>query len=95
MVAGTAEDPSAVGLGVLDGRWLGVFNMGTVPSRRRRGAGQQVLAALLEWGAQRGARHAYLQVERTNHAAISLYEQIGFTAAYEYAYLTEPNPNAR
>lgn len=52
----------AVGLGQYQDHWLGIFAMGTVPDRRRRGHGRQVLDALCGWGYQQGARKAYLQV---------------------------------
>jgi len=79
----------AVGLGVVDGPWLGIFAMLTVPEARRTGAGKAVLHALTGWGRERGAERAYLQVERDNAPALSLYAASGFTPAYEYHYRTK------
>jgi GNAT superfamily N-acetyltransferase len=79
----------AAGLGVLDGPWLGVFAMLTVPEARRRGAGKAVLRTLTAWGSARGAQRAYLQVERDNEPARALYAACSFTPAYEYHYRTK------
>ena len=46
------------------------------------------MAALLEWGAERGATTAYLQVLGHNAPALALYEAMGFTTHHAYAYLT-------
>jgi ribosomal protein S18 acetylase RimI-like enzyme len=78
--------PAAAGRAVVDGRWLGIFNMATLPAFRRRGAARAVLAALAEWGAAGGATTAYLQMEADNGAAPGLYDRAGFTTCYEYEY---------
>jgi ribosomal protein S18 acetylase RimI-like enzyme len=80
--------PAAIGLGVRDQEWLGIFNMATRPQSRHRGAARAVLGALMLWGRERGASTAYLQVERANLPALALYQRAGFTDAYEYRYLT-------
>ncbi len=41
---------------------------------RRRGLGLAVMAELLDWGAERGATTAYLQVLATTRPALALYE---------------------
>jgi ribosomal protein S18 acetylase RimI-like enzyme len=46
------------------------------------------MAALLEWGAERGATTAYLQVLGHNAPALALYAGMGFTTHHAYAYLT-------
>jgi ribosomal protein S18 acetylase RimI-like enzyme len=84
--------PIATGLGVADGPWLGIFAMVTVPEARRKGAARAVLGALASWGAERGVKQAYLQVERKNDAARSLYRAAGYSAAYDYHYRTLFNP---
>ena len=38
------------------------------------------------WAEERGAKTAYLQVERDNASALALYAGFGFTAAYGYHY---------
>jgi GNAT superfamily N-acetyltransferase len=89
-----SEGPCAVGLGVVDDEFLGIFNMLTVPEARRRGAARSILSALALWGTQHGARLAYLQVERDNAPARALYTSAGFSPAYEYHYRTQ-FPTAR
>lgn len=82
----------AAALGVLDSTLLGIFNMHTLPEARRRGAGTAALAALVEWARAEGAVHAYLQVERDNPAALSLYARAGFKERYGYHYRVKRRP---
>ncbi len=44
--------------------------------------------ALLEWGAEQGARTAYLQVLADNEPAMRLYERLGFNEHHRYHYIT-------
>ncbi len=78
--------PVAVGRGVVDGDWLGVYSMATVPAARGRGAARAVLAGLVTWAADAGASRAYLQVEQTSVAARRLYGALGFRPVYRYSY---------
>ena len=78
---------ASVAVGVLDGGWLGVFNMATLPGQRRRGAGRTALTALATWARGR-AEVGYLQVELDNAPALGLYRTVGFELAYRYVYLT-------
>lgn len=84
--------PAAVGMGVLERGWLGIFSMATHPDARRRGAARAILHALAGWaqaqGAPAGATSAYLQVSEDNVTARALYESLGFTTAYHYHYRT-------
>jgi N-acetylglutamate synthase len=82
------ETPAAIGLGVIERGWMGVYAMGTRREARRRGAATAVLHALSQWGHARGATHTYLQVEATNDAARQLYIRAGFETAYRYHYRT-------
>ncbi|MFZ0088486.1 MAG: GNAT family N-acetyltransferase [Solirubrobacteraceae bacterium] len=88
VVAFLDDRPAAVALGVVDGGWLGIFNMATLPAQRRRGAGNAALAALADWGGTRAATTAYLQVDLDNQPARRLYRDAGFTDAYQYVYLS-------
>jgi N-acetylglutamate synthase len=82
------EKPAAVGLGVLERCWVGVYAMGTRPEARRRGAATSVLHALAGWAHERGAPRMYLQVEATNDGARQLYTRAGFEMEYRYHYRT-------
>jgi ribosomal protein S18 acetylase RimI-like enzyme len=86
-VALLARDaPMATGLAIAEGEYLGIFDVVTRESARRRGCARQVVSALLRWGCEQGARRAYLQVDAGNAPAISLYDRYGFTRAYGYWY---------
>src|SRR3954469_20591084 len=81
----------AVGRGVLDDGWVGVFGMATLPEARRTGAARAILAALAGWAAERSAEGVYLQVEGDNAPALSLYESAGFAPAAAYSYRSLPH----
>ena len=76
----------AVGLGVHEDTWLGLFDIVTDPDQRRRGYGRTLVEQLMAWGAARGAERSYLQVLARNAAAIPLYESLGYSEAYRYQY---------
>lgn len=77
---------AAVGLGVYERGWLGIFCMATHPDFRRQGAAVSVLHALVGWGTKLGARNVYLQVMQNNPPALALYEAAGFSTLYQYYY---------
>ena len=81
---------AASGVAAYDDGWVGFRSLEVRAEHRRQGLGLAVMAALLEWGAERGATTAYLQVLGQNAAAISLYERLGFTTHHVYRYLAEP-----
>ncbi|MFP3915565.1 MAG: GNAT family N-acetyltransferase [Actinomycetota bacterium] len=78
----------AVGRGVADGDWAGVFGMATVPSARRQGAAGEVLASLARWAVTAGVPNLYLQVEAGNAGARRLYGRAGFREVCAYHYRT-------
>ncbi len=82
--------PAATGVGVAHGGLLGLFNIATHPSARRRGLGRAVVAALLAWGRARGLASAYLQVAENNTGAQAVYERLGFSTLYHYHYREAP-----
>jgi ribosomal protein S18 acetylase RimI-like enzyme len=75
-----------IGFGVQDGDWVGLFAIVTHTKYRRRGIATAVSYALTKWGQQQGATHAYLQVEEDNHAALKLYNRLGFKNHHRYWY---------
>lgn len=67
--------------------WVGFRSIEVDPAHRRQGLALQVMAALLGWGAERGATTAYLQVLGDNAAALALYAGLGFRTHHRYRYL--------
>ena len=84
------DEVLARGRGAFHDDWLGVSSLWTRPGQRGRGLGTAVLRSLLEWGAERGATTAYLQVVTENSAAIDLYQRSGFRAHHDYVYYAGP-----
>jgi len=80
-------EAAALGLGVAERGWLGVFCMITFPRFRRQGAASTVLHALAEWGQGHDAEQAYLQVMENNPPGKALYAKAGFETLYHYYYL--------
>ncbi len=78
--------PAACGMAVLQGDLLGYFSIYTRLTARRRGYGRAVMAALSQWGLERGAQCGYLQVEGHNAPAQAMYAQMGFSRLYGYTY---------
>jgi ribosomal protein S18 acetylase RimI-like enzyme len=76
----------AVGMGVLERGYLGLFDIAVEAALRGRGLGTQCVSQLLRWGQTNGAQHAYLQVMHSNTAAVRLYARLGFSEAYSYWY---------
>ena len=85
---GARGEPVALGLGVVERGWLGIFSMATAERARRRRAATAVLGALVRWAARLGATSCYLQVEVGNEPARSLYAGLGFATRYGYHYRT-------
>lgn len=78
--------PAAVGVGIAERGWLGVFSMVTLPAFRRQGAATAVLHALAGWGRDLGANNMYLQIMENNPNAQALYQKVGFKTLYQYYY---------
>lgn len=86
------ERTVAVARGSLGGDWVGVTAVEVDPRYRRRGLARALLAAIAEWGLERGAGSAYLQVGDGNDGAIALYVAAGFTVHHRYDYLRAGSP---
>ncbi|MBK5484263.1 GNAT family N-acetyltransferase [Peribacillus sp. TH16] len=76
----------ACGLGVLEGEYLGLFNIVTQEKFRNQGYGAKLNKNLLHWGKENGAKYAYLQVILSNAPALNLYAKLGFEEKYKYWY---------
>ncbi|MNS26157.1 Acetyltransferase (GNAT) family protein [compost metagenome] len=86
-----AGEPAACGYCVIQAGYMGIYDIVSDPSRRRRGYGLSLLLSMLDWGRASGAEHAYLLVVESNHAARSLYGKLNFTQLYHYWYRVKQN----
>ena len=78
---------AATGEASLDGDWLCLHSLHVSEDHRRRGLATDTIAELLDWGASRGARTAWLHVESDNEAGLALYGRLGFRAHHLNRYL--------
>ncbi|CAN5900011.1 hypothetical protein BH20ACT6_BH20ACT6_01440 [soil metagenome] len=85
-LAAIGDPPVAVGRGVVTGDWLGLSAVEVEPAHRRRGLARRIVDELLAWGAERGARSAYLQTMPDNAGALGLYGPYGFVTHHRYRY---------
>jgi N-acetylglutamate synthase len=90
VVLGVGGRASAKGRVSCHGDWAGITDVWVSPEHRRQGLGSVVMAALLEWAAERGATTAYLQVRGDNPPALALYATLGFRTHHTYRYLAAP-----
>nr|WP_306269327.1 GNAT family N-acetyltransferase [Pararhizobium sp. IMCC3301] len=75
-----------VAIAVIQGTLVGLFGLAVAKAARRTGIGRTLSHAALAWGADNGARTAWLQVEADNFPARRLYDALGFGERYRYAY---------
>ncbi|MFI1439472.1 GNAT family N-acetyltransferase [Streptomyces fructofermentans] len=85
-----AGAPAAIGRCVVDGRWAGFAAVEVDPSARRRGLATAVMAALARRALSEGASAAWLQVEKENAGARTLYAGMGFAAHHAYHHYRAP-----
>ena len=72
-----------------------ILNLAVLPEARRRGIGRALLSALIDEGKRRAALVFYLDVRRSNSAAIALYEGQGFVpVGLRKRYYTHPAEDA-
>jgi len=81
----------ACGLGILIEDIVGLFDLFTAESHRRRGHGRAVVHAILQAAKTADARRSFLQVHSKNETAHRLYARFGFETAYPYWYRIAPD----
>lgn len=74
----------ASGMTIPDGRLASIQCMATLPEARRQGAALAVLAEIERLATAYGCDTLYLQTDRDNPAAVTLYERFGCTLAGHY-----------
>ncbi|WP_299557046.1 N-acetyltransferase [uncultured Mycolicibacterium sp.] len=89
-IPGAAVGRAAVTTAPDGRRFVGIAAVRVAEDQRRRGHARRLCAALLAWGAARGAGEAYLQVEPDNTAARALYAGLGFVVQHTESYLRVP-----
>ncbi|WAE74903.1 GNAT family N-acetyltransferase [Streptomonospora nanhaiensis] len=81
---GVAASGEGRGCAVLDGESVGICAMVTDPGARGKGVATGLLADLLRWAYDEGARSAYLCVVEGNEPALRLYGGAGFAPVSRY-----------
>jgi len=84
-------EPAAVAMTVVTHGIAGVYWVGTLEHARGSGLGRAVTAAAINAGFDLGGEAASLQA---SHMGRSIYEAMGFTAAYDYRLLVSSPPGA-
>ena len=79
-------------MGTMERDWLAIHDLEVAEPHRRQGLATKALATLLEWGAERGARAAWLHVETNNAPGLALYDGLGFTEHHRCRYYASPSP---
>jgi len=75
--------------GVVTAHGLCIESVATRPDQRGKGFAGETVSTLMAWGASRGAGAAFLQVQADNHAAVRVYDRLGFDRElYRYHYRT-------
>jgi N-acetylglutamate synthase len=80
----TINGVASTGMARIEGDHIGIFNMRTASKARGKGYATLLVAYLLAWGMEQGAKTAFLQVDQANEAANSIYRKFGFVPQYAY-----------
>ncbi len=83
----TDGEPVTTGLGVRTGRTIGVYNIATIESARRRGYGAAMTMRIVDDGAADGCDVAILQA---SDMGMPIYERLGFRTVVEYTGYIDP-----
>jgi ribosomal protein S18 acetylase RimI-like enzyme len=85
---GSEDNPLAVGRAAVEGEWIGIAALSVDHAHQRQGLGAAVMRSLLDFGAERGARRAYLQVNSDNEPALQMYAKLGFETHHLFHFLS-------
>lgn len=78
--------PVACGLGVVEGDYIGLYDIITDKHNRNKGYGEQLILHILHWAKSIGVTKSYLQVVKNNVAAIQCYKKLNYKEKYTYWY---------
>ncbi len=87
----TDGEPVTTGLGVRTGRTIGVYNIATIESARKRGYGVAMTERVAADGAAAGCDVAILQASAMG---LPIYERLGYRTVVEYDGYVEPEEPA-
>lgn len=76
----------AVGHGVSERNYLGVYDVEIHPKYRKKGVGTELMHCIINWGRSESLKTIYLQVEKKNEGAQHLYRKLGLKTLYNYHY---------
>jgi GNAT superfamily N-acetyltransferase len=82
------REPVTTGLGSRTGRTIGVYNVATIESARRRGHGAAMTTRIATDGAAAGCDVAILQASPMGHP---VYERLGYRTVVEYMGYVDPS----
>lgn len=97
LAMGIWEDSLLVGAALLEALVpeSELHSLAVLPGKRRRGLGAALLKSALSAARKRGATEMFLEVRRSNQAAIALYERAGFAAlSVRRGYYSHPREDA-
>ncbi|MFT9495312.1 GNAT family N-acetyltransferase [Anaerosolibacter sp.] len=77
---------TAVGLGVAERGYVGMYDICVAQEQRRRGLGTKIMKNLIHKASEDGYTYSYLQVVDANEAAKLLYDNLGYEKKYSYWY---------
>lgn len=80
------EEIVAVGLGVAERGYVGIYDIYVGEEHRRKGFGYKIMENILYKAAKDGCDYSYLQVVDSNEKAKSLYDKLGYKKQYSYWY---------
>lgn len=83
----------ACGLGVLERREIGLYDINVMEKYRRKGLGTKICQGIINEAIKYGADKAYLQVASLNEKAVHLYSSLGFEKVYTYWYRVKSYSN--
>jgi ribosomal protein S18 acetylase RimI-like enzyme len=86
VVENTEGEPLACGQIAAESELVGLYDIHTATTHRRRGLARILCEHMLTSSRARGASVAYLQVESDNASARNIYRDLGFSDAYAYHY---------
>ena len=83
----TGGEPVSAGLGVRSGDTIGIYNIATVPSHRRRGYGAAMTSRIAADAAAAGCDAATLQASNMGRP---VYERLGYATVVDYQAWIDP-----